>query len=85
MVGCGIASGNVLPYSILVCRYDPPGNMQGETPFGPGAAQAVGEDAGFPPADQAVGEDAGAPPADQAVGEEGGGGDDGGGGDGDGN
>ena len=36
VVGCGIASGNVLPYSILVCRYDPPGNMQGETPFGPG-------------------------------------------------
>ena len=76
-VGCGThtikgsaTGGDLGEAVILVCRYSPPGNIEGEVPFGQGAAQAVGE------------EDAGFPPADQAVGEEGGGGDDGGGGDG---
>jgi pathogenesis-related protein 1 len=84
-IGCATAKG-VQAYSILVCRYDPPGNSGGP-PFGQGAAQAVGEeDTGFPPADQAVGEeDTGFPPADQAVGEQVGGGDGGGDGGADGN
>jgi hypothetical protein len=73
-----------------VCRYDPPGNYR-EVPFGPDAAQAVGEeDAGFPPADQAVGEEGAAAPFDDqgaaappdADGGDDGGGDDGGGNDG---
>ena len=30
-VGCALASGNGL--DVLVCRYDPPGNVVGETPY----------------------------------------------------
>ena len=75
-IGCGMATGSVNDF--LVCRYSPPGNYDGQLPYGQGAAPAVDEeDAGAPPADQAAGdEDAGAPPADQAAGGE----DDGGGG-----
>jgi uncharacterized protein YkwD len=32
-VGCGTGSGNKLPYSILVCRYYPPGNIFGQKPY----------------------------------------------------
>jgi uncharacterized protein YkwD len=32
-VGCGIGSGSKLPYSILVCRYYPPGNIFGQKPY----------------------------------------------------
>ena len=74
-VGCGTASPGAggLPYSILVCRYSPPGNMAGQMPFGQGPAQAVGEDAGAPPLQEGA-----AAPIDEV----GGGGGDGGGGDG---
>jgi hypothetical protein len=70
-IGCGMATGSVNDF--LVCRYSPPGNSDGQLPYGQGAAPAAGdEDAGAPPADQAAGdEDAGAPPADQAAGDEG--------------
>jgi uncharacterized protein YkwD len=69
-IGCGMATGSVNDF--LVCRYSPPGNANGQLPYGQGAAPAAGdEDAGAPPADQAAGdEDAGAPPADQAAGDE---------------
>ena len=30
-VGCGLATAN--GYDVLVCRYTPPGNYQGEAPF----------------------------------------------------
>jgi pathogenesis-related protein 1 len=87
-VGCGFAPGTVPDEAtlsgggtdFLVCRYSPPGNTPGQPPFGPGAAQAVGEDdAGAQLDEEAVGdEEAGAPPADQAVGDEDDGGDGGG-------
>jgi Cysteine-rich secretory protein family len=32
-VGCGTGSGSKLPYSILVCRYYPPGNIFGQKPY----------------------------------------------------
>ena len=32
-VGCGTGSGDKLPYSILVCRYYPPGNIFGQKPY----------------------------------------------------
>jgi uncharacterized protein YkwD len=32
-VGCGAGSGSKLPYSILVCRYYPPGNIFGQKPY----------------------------------------------------
>jgi len=32
-VGCGTASGGGHPYSILVCRYSPPGNYRGQAPY----------------------------------------------------
>jgi len=32
-VGCGTASGSGHPFSILVCRYSPPGNYPGQKPF----------------------------------------------------
>ena len=69
-IGCGTFSGQI---EILVCRYDPPGNMAGQTPFSQGAAQAVGEE-----------ESTFAPPPQEGVGDGGGGdtsGDGGGGGD----
>ena len=79
-VGCGTASGGGVNF--VVCRYNPPGNFVGEVPFGPGAAQAVGEDAGAPP----LQEEGAAAPIDEVGGgggdDGGGGGDDGGGGDG---
>jgi hypothetical protein len=63
-VGCGTSSGAQI--EILVCRYNPPGNFEGEVPFG-GGAQAVGtEENGAPPVEQGA-----APP-----GESGGGGGD---------
>jgi hypothetical protein len=68
-IGCGTFSGQI---EILVCRYDPPGNMGGQTPFSQGAAQAVGEE------DSTL-----ALPPQEGVGDGGGGGDtsgDGGGG-----
>jgi Cysteine-rich secretory protein family len=40
-VGCGTAKGAQI--DILVCRYNPPGNFIGQTPFG-GGARAVGEE-----------------------------------------
>ena len=35
-IGCGTAPPGAggLPYSILVCRYDPPGNYPGQLPYG---------------------------------------------------
>ena len=44
-VGCATAPPGAggLHYSVLLCRYNPPGNMAGQTPFSQGAAQAVGE------------------------------------------
>jgi len=44
-VGCATAPPSIHAYSILVCRYDPPGNFPNELPY-PAAAppsQAVGE------------------------------------------
>src|SRR4051794_2148301 len=44
-VGCATAPPSAHPYSILLCRYDPPGNYPNELPY-PSAAppnQAVGE------------------------------------------
>ena len=41
-LGCGISSGAQI--EILVCRYNLPGNMIGQMPYGQGAAQAVGEE-----------------------------------------
>ncbi|MFY9798187.1 MAG: CAP domain-containing protein [Candidatus Nitrosopolaris sp.] len=32
-VGCGIGSGSGHPFSILVCRYYPPGNIFGQKPY----------------------------------------------------
>ena len=32
-VGCGTASGDGHPFSILVCRYSPPGNFMGQAPY----------------------------------------------------
>ncbi|MFZ0513219.1 MAG: CAP domain-containing protein [Candidatus Nitrosopolaris sp.] len=32
-VGCATASGGGHPYSILVCRYSPPGNYMGQKPY----------------------------------------------------
>ena len=32
-VGCGAGSDSKLPYSILVCRYYPPGNIFGQKPY----------------------------------------------------
>src|SRR6185437_1599321 len=32
-VGCATASGSGHPYSILVCRYNPPGNFIGQAPY----------------------------------------------------
>jgi pathogenesis-related protein 1 len=32
-VGCATASGSGHPYSILVCRYSPPGNYNGQKPY----------------------------------------------------
>jgi uncharacterized protein YkwD len=32
-VGCATASGGGHPYSILVCRYSPPGNYNGQKPY----------------------------------------------------
>jgi pathogenesis-related protein 1 len=71
-VGCGTANGAQI--DILVCRYDPPGNIAGQVPFGPGAAA---------PPSQAVGEEEStlAPPPQEGVGG-GDGGDTSGGGDG---
>jgi hypothetical protein len=51
-VGCGTAPPNGQPspgghaFSILVCRYDPPGNYPGQLPYGAAAppSQAVGEE-----------------------------------------
>ena len=61
-VGCGTAPPGAggLPYSILVCRYDPPGNYPGQLPYG-AAAPPADQGAAAPPADQG----AAAPPADQ--------------------
>jgi Cysteine-rich secretory protein family len=69
-VGCGTSSGAEIV--ILVCRYNPPGNMAGQTPFSQGAAQAVGEE------DSTL-----APPPQEGVGGGGGGDTSGGGGGGD--
>jgi pathogenesis-related protein 1 len=83
-VGCGMASGSENDF--LVCRYRPGGNINGQLPYGQGAAPAVAaplqeEGAAAPPADQAAGDEddcavlissqcTGAPPADQAAGDE---------------
>jgi Cysteine-rich secretory protein family len=32
-VGCGTGSGGGHPFSILVCRYSPPGNIFGQKPY----------------------------------------------------
>jgi uncharacterized protein YkwD len=32
-VGCGTGSGDGHPFSILVCRYSPPGNFMGQAPY----------------------------------------------------
>ena len=87
-VGCGTASGTEIV--ILVCHYNPPGNMAGQTPFSRGPAQAVGEeDISFPPPQEGVG---GGDGGDTSGGGDGGdtsgggdGGDTSGGGDGDAN
>ena len=88
-VGCGTASGTEIV--ILVCRYNPPGNMAGQTPFSQGAAQAVGEEDSTlaPPPQEGVG---GGDGGDTSGGGDGGdtsgggdGGDTSGGGDGDAN
>lgn len=44
-VGCATAPPSVHTYSILVCRYDPPGNFPNELPYPKAAppSQAVGE------------------------------------------
>jgi len=77
-VGCATAPPSIHAYSILVCRYDPPGNFPNELPY-PAAA----------PPSQAVGElentftQSGALPLEQSAappGESGGGGDNSGGG-----
>ena len=64
-IGCGTAPPGAggLPYSILVCRYDPPGNYPGQLPYG-AAAPPADQGAAAPPADQG----AAAPPADQGGG-----------------
>jgi pathogenesis-related protein 1 len=58
-VGCATAPPGAggLDYSILVCRYSPSGNMEGELPYGHGAAPGLRlgeEDTGAPPAEQTV-------------------------------
>ena len=79
-LGCGTSSGAEIV--ILVCRYNPPGNMAGQTPFSQGAAQAVGEPEstlGGPPPQEGVADGGGGDTSG-----DGGGGDtsgDGGGGD----
>ena len=78
-LGCGTSSGTEIV--ILVCRYNPPGNMAGQTPFSQGAAQAVGEPESTlgPPPQDGVGDGGGGDTSG-----DGGGGDtsgDGGGGD----
>lgn len=96
-VGCGTSTGAQI--EILVCRYDPPGNMAGQTPFSQRAAQAVGEEDSTlaPPPQEGVGDGGGGDTSRGGDGDDGGGGgggdtsgggdggDDGGGGDGDGN
>jgi pathogenesis-related protein 1 len=78
-VGCATAPPGAggLPYSILVCRYDPPGNGEG-LPYG-GPAQAMGEEDAAAPLQE---EGAAAPFDDQgaAAPPDADGGDDGGGG-----
>ena len=61
-IGCGTAPPGAggLPYSILVCRYDPPGNYPGQLPYG-AAAPPVDQGA-TPPVDQGA-----APPVDQGA------------------
>jgi len=88
-VGCGTAPPGAggFHYSVLVCRYDPPGNGAG-LPYG-GAAQAMGEEDAAAPLQEegAAGtfddQGAAAPPEADGGGNDGGGGD--GGGDGGGN
>jgi uncharacterized membrane protein YgcG len=88
-VGCGTSSGAQI--EILVCRYDPPGNMEGQTPFSQRAAQAVGEEdstLALPPQEGVGGGDGGDTSGGGDGGDTSGGGDGGdtsGGGDGDGN
>jgi pathogenesis-related protein 1 len=61
-VGCATAPPGAggLQYSILLCRYSPPGNYPGQLPYG-AAAPPADQGAAAPPADQG----AAAPPADQ--------------------
>jgi hypothetical protein len=57
-VGCGTSSRAGI--AILVCRYNPPGNWEGQVPYGHGGAQAVGEEENAaPPFEQGA-----APPAE---------------------
>jgi hypothetical protein len=35
-VGCGFAPANRLGFGMVVCRYSPPGNVQGQFPYPPG-------------------------------------------------
>ena len=35
-VGCGFAPANKLAFGLVVCRYSPPGNFQGQFPYPPG-------------------------------------------------
>ncbi len=37
-VGCGFAPANKLAFGLVVCRYSPPGNFQGQFPYPPGTA-----------------------------------------------
>jgi hypothetical protein len=32
-VGCGIERGGGHPFMVLVCRYSPPGNWEGQKPY----------------------------------------------------
>jgi hypothetical protein len=43
-VGCATAPPSVFAYSILVCRYDPPGNDPNQLPYPAPPSQAVGEE-----------------------------------------
>jgi len=74
-VGCGFAPANKLAFGMVVCRYSPPGNFQGQFPYPPGTAiipqpglTPVQGAAGGPPPVEAP--PVGAPPAEAPPAEE---------------
>ena len=64
-VGCATAPPSVFAYSILVCRYDPPGNDPNQLPYPAPPSQAVGEEENAaPPLEQGA-----APPGESGGGD----------------